>query len=402
MAIGLGRAAVLATAILAQTPEQAVASTSSAEAQWNEALGAMASGDPRTAIPILEALVARNPRHVEYRFELALALFRAGIRDRAALHLEYLRGAPLTPGQQAAVGHLTREVESDSDWSGYLSFSIEPQTNTSGQTQDDQLLLGGFAFSLDDSALGESGTLFRLKMGGAYRPALGTDWRGDFGIDLETVRGPHTRLYQDHATFSLGLSPQLTGGRKLSFGTRLAWHSYGSGDVNRSESVYVNYGWRPNAAGRINLGWSARQTDFDDSLRPDLKEVTATASYSHAVGGNARIDASVSRTNYHSDDALDAGRRYGASLSATYAFDGGFVGGLTLSGQDDRRDGIVRLFGVERHEQKHTVELRLHHAQFNVFGFAPQLKLGYERNSSSIPLSDYENRYATLSLTREF
>ncbi|MEM1301689.1 MAG: surface lipoprotein assembly modifier [Pseudomonadota bacterium] len=399
---------VLAVAALASASTTAVAQVSAIThgeglaGLWASARTAVIDGDMTTAIPQLEALVAADPRNVHYRFELALALYRQGIRDRAAFHIEQLRGATLKPGERAAVEQLAREIENSSDWTGYVTFGIEPQSNTTGQTKDDTVNIGGFDFILNQDALGNSGTLYRLQLGATYTPLLGEAWRGNFGIDLETVRGPRTALYEDHTTLTFGLRPALTKGRFASFGLRAARHSYGTGTVNRSEALFASYGWRPTQAGQIKLGGTARRLRYDDPLRPDTKELGVTLTYGHAIGGNARLEGTLSRTNYYSDKPSDDGRRYAVSLSGLYAFDGGLIGGLTIRYSDDRRDGIVHLFGVQRHERKRSIEARLHHAQFTLFGFAPQLRVGYEVNDSSIPLTDHDNRYATIAFSRQF
>jgi len=397
-----GFAWAVAACVALAGPAMAQQETAALDGLWASARTAVVDGDLATAVPLLEELVAAAPRNIHYRFELALALYRQGKRERAAFHVAQLRGAALSPTERLAVDQLDREIENGTDWTGYLNFAIEPQSNTTCQTQDETLNIGGFDFVLNEDALGESGILFRLQMGAAYRPLLGETWRGDFAIDLETVRGPRTALYEDHATLTIGVRPDLTKGRFASAGLRTARHSYGTGVVNRSQAIYATYGWRPHPAGQIKLGWTGRRLQYDDPLRPDTKEVGVTLSYAHAIGGNARLESTIFRTNYISDAAQDRGRRYGASLSGLYAFDGGLIGGLTLRYSDDRRDGIVPLFGVERHERKESIEARLHHAKFQIFGFAPQLKVGYERNRSSVPLTDYDNRYATIAFSRQF
>ena len=97
-----------------------------------------------------------------------------------------------------------------------------------------------------------------------------------------------------------------------------------------------------------------------------------------------------------------AGHRQAVSVSATRAFPGGVTGSLSLTLQRDDRDTGTALFATPRSDLRRSVDLKVWHRDITFAGFAPQIEIGVEDNRSTLPLTDYTNRYLSLGLTRRF
>lgn len=78
------------------------------------------------------------------------------------------------------------------------------------------------------------------------------------------------------------------------------------------------------------------------------------------------------------------------------------MAGLDLTQLWLDRDGASTLFGVTRQDRRTGAVLRLTSRNWARGGFAPQLELGFESQTSNIPLYDYQNLRADVTLTRSF
>lgn len=373
----------------------------SIDATWQTALRLAQSGQDAQALPLMERLVSAAPRNKQFRFELALILYRLGRDGRARYHLGQVRGAALTDAEARLVNQVLAKIQERKVWSGHFSFNIRPETNGTKQTEDRILVIGGFPLTLNDTAIGKPTVSTIVSTGFGYAPTLRPGLKAEFSLHSYLKYNTEVALrdYQLTGRAGLAFSPDATrhwaGG--LSLNTRRA------ADVPYSETagLYLSHARQVSRRGTLRFGAEISRT-FRRAGRTDIDRGYASVSYSHAVGGHAQISTTgFIERNLTDERGLD-GLRRGISIGGLYAFNGGLITKLSLRLEDDERTGVNPVFGVARKDKKTVLDLRIYHRDFRVGQFAPQIQLGIERNRSNIPLADYTNRYFSLGLTRKF
>lgn len=368
---------------------------------WQTALELSQSGANAQALPLLEKLVSEAPKNKHFRFELALALFRLEKDIRARFHLERLLGAKLTAAERGMVLRVIATIDARRVWSAYFSFNLKPETNGTRQTQGSELVLGGYALTLDDEAIGKATTSAIVTTGFTYAPKITDRVKAQLSLGAYLKHSSEESLRDYQLTARAGLSFTPDALRQWGGGVSVATRHAGGAHYSDTFGFYGDHARRIGAAGTLRFGAQVTRA-WGRNGAADIDRSFVHASYTYAIGGNASVTAG----GFHEDNAskrrhLD-GQRTGISLSGTYVFKGGLSTSLTLRGEMDNRTGINQVFGVARQDRKLAAELTVHHRDFRIGSFAPQIQFGIERNRSNIPLADFTNRSVSFSLTRRF
>lgn len=368
---------------------------------WGRALVLMQAGQTEAALPLLEGLVSQDPANKDYRFELALALYRLGSDFRAKWHLDQVRGAGLTEPEARMVEHLRDRIDARRIWSGYLGLRLRPESNVGRQTTDNSVNVGGLNFALNPAARGRPGTSTIVTAGLGVHPNVAPRTKAVLRLNswLRHNRDRALRDYQLVGRAGLGHSPDPR--RRIAGGILLGHRWVADRAYSASSGLWLDHSVLVGAAGRLDLGTEVSATDTRGAI-PDSRRYLLSASYSHAVTGNAQLALGGFLERTDTAQGNLAGHRQGLSLSGLYMFRGGLVAGLRLATQTDRRDGPEPVFGVARRDRNLTLDLSIHHREFRIGMFAPELQIGFERNRSNIPLADYDNKYLSIGLTRNF
>ncbi len=367
---------------------------------WDRALVAVENGDHQAALVDLERLVSLNPANVNYRFELALTLYKLGQDGRARYHLGLLEGTALQPGARHAVGQLTEKINTRRRLSGYFSFGLRPESNVGRQTESKTVLISGLPFELEQS--GEPGVSGKINAGLSYGSRLSPRLHARLRADLAAKLNKDAAYRDISVTGRAGLQFSKTSRSAVAGGLLLGTRWIGDAPYSDTVGAYVDYAQQAGAKGRLNLNLQFANTRHKDRS-PDHNIILAHLSYAHGISANAQLRFGVFHQHTSSADTTAAGTNTGLTFGADYAFRGGLVAGLDVSVSRDTRDGFnAGLFSEARKDEKIKAELRLHHREIQFYNFAPQLIVGIERNKSNNTLVDYTNEYMTIGFTRKF
>lgn len=368
---------------------------------WAAAAQMMASGQTEAAVPLLEQLVSDNPSDKNYRFELAVALFRLGRDFRAKWHLDQVRGADLTPQEAQLVARYLAEIAARSVWSGSFSIALKPETNATRKTSDETISLGGLDFELNPDSKAKPGTSVVTTASLGYSPRLTERVKANFAL-LTHLRYNKDKALRDYQVIGrAGLQYFPTARTSIAGGVQQGYRWVADSRYSNSTGIWAQHTRLVGARGRLDFALDLSNTSYDVNL-PDSQRSFVTASYSHAVTGNAQIGISGFFENTQGSRPNLVGQRASLSLSGLYAWDGGLMTSLRLTHLTDTRDGPEPIFGVTREDESTTLELNIYHRSFRIKSFAPTLALGVEKNRSNIPLARYDNRYVSIGLTRDF
>lgn len=377
------------------------AAQQSLDATWQSALQLVRAGANAQALPLVERLVSAHPRNKQYRFELAVVLFRLGRDGRAKFHLEQLRGTDLTPAERRVITRMIGEIDARRVWSGYFSFNLRPESNGTKQTEDRILVIGGLPLTLNDTAIGKPTVSSIVATGITYAPTLGQGVKAQFSLNAYLKYNTEAALRDYQLTGRAGLSFSKDPARYWEGGILLGTRRSADRPYSKTFGLYLNHARRVGTAGTWRIGGEVSRA-FRRGRSSNIDRTFVSVGYSHAIGGNAQLSLLGFVEKNDTDQLNLDGFRRGVSISGLYGFDGGLMTSITLRSEADDRKGINRVFGAARSDRKTALDLRVYHRDFRIGSFAPEIQFGIERNRSNIPLADYTNRYLSLGMTRKF
>lgn len=393
---------VLGLGVLCTQPQIAQAEIErTTPATWPRALELMAAGQVKAALPLLERLVSDHPDDKNYRFELAVALYRLEKDFRAKWQLEQIRGARLTPAEAQMVDTFMAQIASRSRWSGSFHFAIKPESNASQKTDVETVNIGGFDFTLNPDARAEPSVSLQFAGGLRYTPKLSEKWDAVFSVSTNLRHNKRVSLrdYQLFARAGLQFAPDARS--SIAAGVQQGYRWIGDTRYSRTSGLWADYARLIGARGRLDFGANLGWTQHDVAL-PDSRSALFSTSYSHAIKSNARLTVSGYYERNSGNLPNLSGTRKGLSISGLYAWRGGLMTSIELGQHYDNRNGPEPLFGLTRKDTKTALSVTIYHRDLRLGSFAPTLIMGVEKNRSSIPLARYDNSFLSVGLTRNF
>jgi hypothetical protein len=371
-----------------------------AEARFREAELLIAAKRYREAAVLLRSVLDDIPEASGVRLELARVLALMGDELAARRVLRQAEAGGLPPDVAGTVQQFSRALRSAQRFGGSLELGLAPDTNVNRATE---------ARTLD--------TIIAPL-------TLSRDARARSGIGVKSVGGAFVRL---PLTDDLSLLPRVSS----------VASAYGKSTYDDlSASALIGLEWRH---GRDRLTPSAGFSWRRYGSRPYAHTATATLGWLHPVGSRAQLltNASVSRVNYRVNHLQNGsifdlrasyewaltttrGVSFGAAASRQTATDPGYatwseglsaegweeIGGTTafLSLESRRLESDARLFLFtdKRREWFFSAQVGATFRQLKVKGFAPVVRLGWERNRSTVGLYDYKRLFGELGVTRAF
>lgn len=371
-----------------------------AEARFRKGLMLADAGRLADAALSFRALLDEKPDSIPARLELARMLALIGDEAAARRELRQVQAAGLPPDVAATVDQFARALRSPKRIGGSVEFGILPDSNinraTSARTLDTVIA----PLTLDDDARAKSGLGAKLGGQAFARIAL----RPDLAV-LPRVAGS-ADLYGGGAfddisgSALIGLEWQRTRSRwSPSFGQ--TWRWYGGEAYARTLTASLDWLRILGPRSQLVVSASAGRANY---LRNDLQD-----------GGLFDLNASVER-------ALDARSGAAVTLSANRqtARDPGYAtvsGGITLltwrevagstlfaSTSIRRTEGDARLFLFPERRREWLLSARAGATvrPLAVAGFAPVVRVSFERNSSTVGIYDYRRIAGEFGVVRAF
>lgn len=354
----------------------------------------------RDAAIAYRSVLDEQPDVQRVRLELARVLALMGDEGGARRQLRQAQAGGLPPDVAATVGQFDRALRSRKKFGGTFEVAVAPDSNVNRATQARVLDTIIAPLTLSEDARAQSGLGAHLA-GQAY---------ARFGVAQGVALVPRLsslgNLYRDGAfddvsgSALLGIEWQRTGSR-ISASAGRTWRWYGGQTYAHTDAVSLDW---LHTLGRRAQMIAAASVSKVTYARNDLQ--------------NGRIYD----LNLTGERALSARAGISVSASATRqtARDPGYAtasGGLTMVGWREagrttlfasagvrRTEGDTALFlyGERRREWLATARAGATFRGVQVHGFAPFLRMSYERNQSSLQLYDYRRVAGEFGITRAF
>lgn len=357
------------------------------------------AGDLRAGIAALERAVTAAPSAAGTRLDLGLAYFLDRDDRRAQYHLEAAMAGALSPRDTQIARTALERIAARRVWQGSVRLAFVPQTNAGRRSSEQEVIIAGLPFRLDQTAEPGTGLAFGAQI--SVAPILRPGLRGRIVLSLDGSVYQNRELNDYTLRGEAGLEHD-TGILRWGGGVQAAQRWLGDRSYSWEGGVLAMVSALPDARRRHDL-----RVDLVHRKVPVLPARDAwigrlALGTAHAISPqlilNGRLHAA--RTDARRDFA--SSWTWGGGAGAVRLFDGGYRAGIDLRWSRERRDGPAPVFGLTRVETESALRVHLLNRSLQWRGIAPVVALEVERRRSNIAIFDYTNQSVSLGLSRTF
>lgn len=371
-----------------------------AEARFRKGQMLAGAGRHRDAAVAYRALLDEKPDATPVRLELARVLALMGDESAARRELRQARAAGLPPDVAVVVDQFSNALRSTRPLGGSLELAVAPDSNINRATAVRTLDTIIAPLTLSDDARRQSGLGLRAAAQGYARlPIADTlslvprlSGRGDIyrqsqfnDISASALVGVEWRSGRDRLNPSIGQT----------------WRWYGGDLYARTRSLAVDWIHPAGARAQLTVQGSAAQARYRRNPLQNGGLYSGSLTYERALGARNGAALTVSATRQTARDPGYATRAGGMTLLGWQSL-GRTTLFLSAGAQRLVGDERLFLFPEKRREWLYQVNGGITFRQLRVNSFAPVLRIGYERNRSSVELYDYRRLSAQIGITRAF
>jgi len=371
-----------------------------AEARFRKGMLLASEKHYADAAVVFRALLDEKPNAPRVRLELARVLALMGDERGARRSLRQAQAAGLPKDVALIVDQFANALRSNRRIGGSFEIALAPDSNVNRATAARTLDTIIAPLTLSDDARAKSGLGVKLGGQGYARIPLGTSLallprvsaRGNFyrasafnDVSASALVGLEWRSGRDRITPSIGPT----------------WRWYGGSPYARTTAATIDW---LHAAGRrtqISASVSASRSHYSMNTLQNGGLYDAGLSIERAIGARGGAGASLSATRQTAEDP-----GYATMSEGVTVFGWREAGKATLfaSAGVRRLDGDARLFIFpdRRREWLYQVSANATLRRLTIWGFAPLVRAGWERNRSTVGLYDYRRLYADIGITRAF
>lgn len=356
---------------------------------------------PREAAVVFRALLDEKPDAPRVRVELAQILAKLGDTSAAARQLRQAQAAGLPPDVARAVDQFATALRSFKRYGASVELAVAPDTNINRATDARTIDTVIAPIDLSEDARARSGLGLKVSGQAFARFALGPRTAILPRISASGDIYGASQFNDISARGQIGVERTgvASGRATLSVGQSLRW--FGGNPFLRMTDATLDWLKPVGKRNQLTLGASIGHAVYPINRLQDGLLITANIGYERAFtsrsGGSVRIDASR-------QTAIDRGfSNVAAGLTGVYFRDIGRT--TTFTSVTARRligDEPFFLFPDNRREWLVRSTLGATFRQATIRGFAPIVRVSYERNFSTVPLFDYDRKTIELGINRAF
>lgn len=383
-------------ALIAQNPSKDLRN----EARFRLAQLLAAKGQITRAAVLLRRILDERPDAVPVRLELAKLLDRMGDKDGAWRQMRAIRSAGLPASVAKLVDRYSEALRSQRSSGANLEIAIAPDSNINRATRSETLgtVLGDFDISKESRA--KSGVGASLH-GQAYRRLPVSDTSSLlFRLSSFANLYRNSRFNDVVVDFAAGPELQVGKGRvQLEIGATQRW--FGRKPFLRSARTAATLSKPMGSRSLLRLSGSASLVDNQQNDLEDGKVYSGQISLERALTPTlglaltAGLDRQSLRDPAYSTTGWRVGMTGWRDLGRMTLTVGAELGRL-------RADERLLLFPRERSDRysRISVGMIFRHVQFG--GFAPLMRVSYERNHSSVEFYDYRRTRTEFGVVHAF
>lgn len=357
-------------------------------------------GKLREAAVLLREILDEKPKAARVRIELARLQAQLGNRSAAERELRAAEAIGLPPEVERAVRFYAAALDARRPFGASFELTLAPDSNINRATRSETLgtIIGDFNLSDDARAQSGLGLSTQAQLWGR----VGVSKTVDLLARLSGSGNFYRKSEFDDDAVSFELGPQITSGAdRLSLSALTSWRWFG-------QKLYTA-SWGGNGTFQHPLGKRAQLRVDGSVVRSDdkLNDLRDATRYGAAVGVDRAFSARLGgglRVSGQREVARDPGYSTASGGLSGYLFREIGQTTLVLSGGYSHLEADKRLFLYphRRIDERLTAGLSGTFRALKVHGFAPIVKLEYERNFSTVELYDYRRVAADFGITAAF
>ena len=352
------------------------------------------------AASAFQALLDEKPDALRVRLELANVLAQLGDEAGARRQLRQAEAGSLPPEVAATVQQFSRALRSTRRFGGSVELALAPDSNINRATDQRTLNTVIAPLTLSRDARAQSGLGMKATGSAFARLALTPT------LDLLPRVSGIANLYRAKqfddvsAQGLIGLEWRHGGDRwSPSIGASQRW--FGGKPYVFSQTAAISWLHPAGQRSQWLVGANASRVDYRLNDLQDGALINVSASYDRALTPKAGISIGTTATRQTARDPGYA--TWSEGITALGWLDAGkstFVGSLGVT----RLDGDKALFLFPQRRQEWLVEASagVTLRQLAVRGFAPMLRVGYQRNWSTVGLYDFSRLSGDVGVVRAF
>lgn len=370
------------------------------EARFRKGMLLSQLGRNADAAVAFRAIIDEKPDAARVRLELARVLALLGDEAGARRALRQAQAAGLPPDVVAVVNQFAAALRSNRRAGGSFEIGFAPDSNinraTSARTLDTVIA----PLTLSEDARAQSGVglqgagqvYVRVPLTDRLSLVPRTSGRGQFYRDDE---------FDDMSASALvGLEWSL-GSDRLTPSAGRTWRWYGGALYAKTDTVALNWLHPIGQRAQLRVAGSAAYASYKRNPLQSGGLFDLSVAGEYALSQRSGFGASIGITRH---DARDPGYATTAGALEAYAWRDAGRATLFVNAGVRRTVGDARLFLFPERRKDWFLQLSAGATLrwLTIEGFAPVIRVGVERNASTVGLYDY-NRIATeIGITRAF
>jgi tetratricopeptide (TPR) repeat protein len=354
----------------------------------------------REAALAYRQLLDEKPEAARVRLELAALLARMGDETGARRELRRAQAAGLPPDVAEQVTQFSSSLRSPKRFGGSLELTLAPDSNINRGTQARTLDTVIAPLVLSNDARETSGLGLRLRTSGFFKQPFRD------GISLVARASGSADLYRGGSTNDLLAATQLgsewRGERdqvSLAYGFSKRWY----GGAAFADTRFLTGEWlhQIDRVTQLSSSISRGVIHYRRNTLQDGKLYDGSLSVERAFSAKSggALGVSVAR-----QDALDPSYASWAAGPLVYAWHDLGLTTLFAAASGRRLIGDERnfLFNGKRDEWFLSGRAGAIFRRWSIHGFSPTMRLGYERNRSTISIYDYQRIFVEFGIAQSF
>ncbi|WEK47380.1 MAG: surface lipoprotein assembly modifier [Candidatus Andeanibacterium colombiense] len=355
---------------------------------------------PRDAAVLLRRILDDKPDVARVRVELARVQVALGNLGDAARELRAAEAAGLPPEVENQVRFFANALSAQKRFGGGFEIAAAPSSNVNRATKSDTLgtIIGDFVLS--DDAKAQSGIGLSVKGQTYYRLPAGKTT--DVLLRASASGDLYRKSEFDDISGSLQAGPQWQWGRdRLALSAATTWRWYGLEYYSFSYGLTGN--WQHPLSPRTQLRIDGSVLE-ENNVRNDLEDgenytlaLGIDHSFSPRFGGGFQLSG-------NRDQASDPG--YSTTSGGVNAYLYRELGRTTAVANVSYRhleaDERLFLYPERRKDDYASVSLSGTFRALTFHTFAPLLRVGYERNWSTVEIYSFDRFYSEIGIVAAF
>ncbi len=352
------------------------------------------------AASLYRAILDEKPDAQRVRLELAYVMAQLGDLGAAQRELRLAQAGGLPPEVSRLIDQFSNALRAGKPYGASIEIALAPDSNINRATKSQTLDTVIAPFDLSEDAQAQSGLGLAVK-GQAYLRA-GIDKRSVLLVRVLGSADLYSKRKFNDVSLGIQAGPEIRSGKdRINVSLGYTERSFGGTTYSNIINVSANLAHPLGNTAQGSVGVTISDFNNRQNNLQDGTIYSANMGYERAF--SSRFGAGLSVTAVR--QALsDPG--YATASGAFNLFAFREVGKTTLVASAGyshlEADARLFLFPRRRIDDRYTANLGATFRQLTIKGFAPVVRLEYERNDSSVGLYGYKRIAGSIGIARAF